>query len=101
MGPVLAVEALEALGPDGVAELLRLRPDLARARTTSMAELARRAVSPSSVALALRLFDLPTLQVAETLAAIRDTPGGPGLHRLLGITEGDAGAPARAMLEQA
>src|SRR4051794_18093362 len=91
-GRVLAVEALEALGSHGRAELLRLRPDLAEPRSMSLKELARRAVEPASLSLALRMFDTPTLQVTEVLAALAGRADREQLERLLGVRPGSGGA---------
>ena len=96
-----AVAALEALGDGGVADLLRLRPDLARPRTTSLRELAQRAVDPVSLSVALRAFDVPTLQVAEALAALGSTADRRPLENLLGFSPGGGGAAARAALDRA
>ncbi len=79
---MLAVTALEALGPDGVDDLLRLRPDLAVPRA-SLRDLAARAVQPGSLSVALRAFDTPTLQVAEVLAAREGPARGRTLEALL------------------
>jgi Helicase conserved C-terminal domain len=99
--PVLAQAALEALGESGVADLLRLRPDLGRPRATSLRELAQRAVDPVSLSVALRAFDVPTLQVAEALAALGATSDRASLEDLLGIPTGDAGRAAREALDRA
>jgi hypothetical protein len=52
---VHVVTALESLGPDGVEELLRLRPDLAQP-SRSMRDLGARALHPQSLSIALRSF---------------------------------------------
>lgn len=88
------------MGRDGVARLLSLRPDLAEPPAPSVGELAIRAVHPVSLSLALRSFDVPTLQVAEVLAALGRIGDGGGAEGLLGIDAGDAGGPAREALDR-
>src|SRR4051812_12948675 len=100
MAPVLPMEALEALGKDGVKHLIRLRPDLGHPPATSMQELARRAVSAASLSVALRAFDLPTLQVAEALAALGPRSDRRALEELLGIPPGEAHRSARQSLDR-
>lgn len=80
------VRELRELGEDGLAELLRLRPDTCVAPVpASLAELAERLATPASVVAALRRLDLPTIQVAEAIAALGGRAGQPELDRLLGV----------------
>lgn len=98
---MLAVAALEALGESGVADLVRLRPDLARPEARSLRELAQRAVDPMSLSIALRSFDVPTLQAAEALAALGTTADREALEDLLGLPPGDPVRAAREALQGA
>lgn len=62
------VEHLRLLGPDGLAELLELRPDVvAPVLPLSLHELAARLHHPHSATLAVQRLDTPTLQVVEAL----------------------------------
>jgi hypothetical protein len=96
---VLALAALEALGKDGVSDLLQLRPDLAQPRATSLQDLAQRAIDPLSLSAAIRSFDVPTLQVTEALAALGSAADRQSLEDLLGLPPGESGGAAVAALD--
>jgi hypothetical protein len=79
---------LRELGEARLVELLRHRPDAADPALTSLGQLAARLADPMSVVAALRRLDLPTLQVAEAIAALGGRTDRPTLERLLGVTDG-------------
>jgi hypothetical protein len=75
---------LRRLGGDGLAALLRHRPEaLAAPAPSSLVELAERLDTPGSVLAALRRLDRPTLQVAEAIAALGGRTDRTALDRLL------------------
>lgn len=91
---------LRQLGPDGLADLLRRRPDaMAVPAPVSLGELAERLSTPRSLAAVLRRLNRPTLQVAEALAALGGRAGRPVLDRLLGAATADARAAVTAALQ--
>jgi hypothetical protein len=78
---------LRGLGADGLAALLRRRPEaLAPPVPTSLAEMSERLAAPGSVVAALRRLNRPTLQVAEVIAALGGHAEPARLDRLLGAT---------------
>lgn len=83
-------DSLRARGPEWLAELLVLRPDLALPPPVSLAELVERASTSASTTRALENLDAWTLRVAEALAVLPD-PAGAG--ELASIT----GAPVDAV----
>lgn len=79
---------LRGLGEDGLAALLRRRPEaLAAPVPADLAELADRLDTPASVLAALRRLDRPTLQVAEAIAALGGHADQATLERLLGAAD--------------
>ncbi|MFF2779721.1 helicase-associated domain-containing protein [Streptomyces sp. NPDC058052] len=70
--PRTLAEALRARGDDGLAALLRARPDLLGPVPNDLTQLATRAGTRASVVRALERLDRFTLQVAETLAVAPD-----------------------------
>src|SRR5258705_5080017 len=80
---------LRELGEHRLVELLRLRPDAADPALKSLGQLAERLADPMSVVAALRRLDLPTLQVAEAIAALGGRTDRAALDRLLGVTDGE------------
>src|SRR5262245_21372723 len=84
---------LRRLGEDGLAALLKHRPDaLAPPVPASLAGVAGRLATPGSTATALRRMDRPTLQVAEAIAALGGQADRAALDRLLGATSAEAQA---------
>lgn len=82
---------LRRLGSDGLAALLRRRPEaLAAPAPSSLAELAERLDTPGSVLPALRRLDRPTLQVAEAIAALGGRTDRTALDRLLNTADREA-----------
>jgi hypothetical protein len=82
---VVTAAWLRRLGPDGLADLLRRRPDaMAVPAPVSLGELAERLSTPRSTAAVLRRLNRPTLQVAEAMAALGGRAERPALDRLLG-----------------
>ncbi|BCB84244.1 hypothetical protein [Phytohabitans suffuscus] len=76
---------LRRLGEDGLADLLRRRPEaMAVPPPVSLGELAERLATPAATVAALRRLDRPALQVAEALTALGGQAGRPALDRLLG-----------------
>jgi hypothetical protein len=100
MGGMLDQHALRTLGEEGVAALLRRRPDLLNPPPASLTELAERLTDPHSLSLALSAFDTPTIQVAEALAAIGSGADRAQVERLLGVVHGPAGDTARSGLDR-
>ncbi|WP_163506841.1 helicase-associated domain-containing protein [Fodinicola acaciae] len=82
-------EGLRRLGEDGLAELLRRRPDAADPAPDSLLALANHLQHPNSVVRALQRLDLPTIQVCEALAALGSEPSVKELARLLGVSPRD------------
>lgn len=71
-------EHLRARGDDELVSLLLRRPDLAHPSPSTLASLAARATSRTSLDRALATVDAAVLQVVEAVVAL-DVPGGPGL----------------------
>ncbi|MFF8412740.1 helicase-associated domain-containing protein [Streptomyces omiyaensis] len=92
--PRTLAEALRARGDDGLAALLRARPDLLGPVPNDVTQLATRAGTRASVVRALERLDRFSLQVAETLAVAPDPAPYPVLLGLLG--GGDPEAPEAA-----
>ncbi|GAA4913793.1 helicase C-terminal domain-containing protein [Streptomyces coeruleoprunus] len=88
--PRTLAEALRNRGDEGLAALLRARPDLLAPVPGDLTQLATRAGTRASVVRALERLDRFTLQTAEALAVAPD----PAPYRvLLGLMAGDAGDP--------
>lgn len=88
---------LRALGPDGLAALVRRRSDvLIPPVPESLTELAERLDTVASVTAALRRVDLVTLQVAEAVAALGGVVRRPALDTLLGVESDET----RAVLDR-
>lgn len=98
------VSQLRSLGPVGLSEFLRARPELVGSRPPrTLAELADRLRRPAALHAALRRWDLPTLQANMALAALGERADGERLAALLGVRPGDdpPGEAGRAGLERA
>jgi hypothetical protein len=78
---------LRRLGDERLAGVLGRRPEAATPAPASLAELAVRLSEPATVVAALRRLVLPSVQVAETLAARRCIIERPDLDRLLGASD--------------
>ncbi|GGU32042.1 helicase C-terminal domain-containing protein [Streptomyces lavendofoliae] len=86
--PRTLAEALRTRGDEGLAALLRARPDLLVPVPGDLTQLATRAGTRASVVRALERLDRFTLQAAEALAVAPD----PAPYRvLLGLMAGDEG----------
>ncbi|MFE1344177.1 helicase-associated domain-containing protein [Streptomyces sp. NPDC058757] len=83
-GPRTLAEALRARGDDGLAALLRARPDLLGPVPNDLTQLATRAGTRASVVRALERLDRFSLQVAEALAVAPDPAPYPVLAGLFG-----------------
>ncbi|NKY13814.1 DNA-binding protein [Streptomyces somaliensis DSM 40738] len=88
--PRTLAEALRARGDDGLAVLLRARPDLLAPVPNDLTQLATRAGTRASVVRALERLDRFALQTAEALAVAPDPAPYPVLLRLMA---GDGGDP--------
>ncbi|MEU6986931.1 helicase C-terminal domain-containing protein [Streptomyces sp. NPDC046324] len=88
--PRTLAEALRARGDEGLAALLRARPDLLSPVPNDLTQLATRAGTRGSVVRALERLDRFTLQTAEALAVAPDPAPYPVL---LGLLTGDDGDP--------
>ncbi|MEU4268705.1 helicase C-terminal domain-containing protein [Streptomyces sp. NPDC026092] len=88
--PRTLAEALRARGDEGLAALLRARPDLLSPVPNDLTQLATRAGTRGSVVRALERLDRFTLQTAEALAVAPD----PAPYTvLLALLSGDDGHP--------
>jgi Helicase conserved C-terminal domain len=97
---VVTAAWLRRLGQDGLAELLRRRPEaLAAPAPVSLGELAERLATPGATVAALRRLARPTLQVAEALAALGGRAERPALDRLLGAGTAAARADVTGALD--
>ncbi|MEU7119394.1 helicase C-terminal domain-containing protein [Streptomyces zaomyceticus] len=92
--PRTLAEALRARGDEGLAALLRARPDLLSPVPNDLTQLATRAGTRGSVVRALERLDRFALQTAEALAVAPDPAPYPVLLALLTGTEGDPGIEA-------
>ncbi|MGW0117642.1 helicase C-terminal domain-containing protein [Streptomyces sp. NPDC003327] len=88
--PRTLAEALRARGDEGLAALLRARPDLLSPVPNDLTQLATRAGTRGSVVRALERLDRFSLQTAEALAVAPDPAPYPVLLALLTGDEGDA-----------
>ncbi|MEU5215314.1 helicase-associated domain-containing protein [Streptomyces sp. NPDC020807] len=89
--PRTLAEALRARGDEGLAALLRARPDLLGPVPNDLTQLATRAGTRGSVVRAVERLDRFALQTAEALAVAPDPTPYPVL---LGLLTGDEGDPA-------
>lgn len=87
--PRTLAEALRARGDEGLAALLRARPDLLSPVPNDLTQLATRAGTRASVVRALERLDRFTLQTAEALAVAPDPAPYPVLLALLSGDDGD------------
>ncbi|MDQ1289893.1 MAG: hypothetical protein QG622_3459, partial [Actinomycetota bacterium] len=95
MTGVIELSALRSLGHDGLAELLRLRPELLEPRPpASLRELQGRLNHPLITLAAVRRLDLPTLQVLQVLCALRGRATRKEALPLLGSGPGNAAGTA-------
>ncbi|WP_175412511.1 helicase C-terminal domain-containing protein [Streptomyces sp. TRM64462] len=90
VAPRTLAEALRTRGDEGLAALLRARPDLLAPVPNDLTQLATRAGTRASVVRALEHLDRFALQTAEALAVAPDPAPYPVL---LGLMAGDAGDP--------
>lgn len=88
--PRTLAEALRARGDEGLAALLRARPDLLGPVPNDLTQLATRAGTRGSVVRAIERLDRFSLQTAEALAVAPDPTPYPVL---LGLLTGDEGDP--------
>ncbi|WP_052411376.1 helicase C-terminal domain-containing protein [Streptomyces sp. NRRL S-118] len=87
--PRTLAEALRARGDEGLAVLLRARPDLLVPVPGDLTQLATRAGTRASVVRALERLDRFSLQTAEALAVAPDPAPYPVLLALMAGDEGD------------
>ncbi|MGA4943011.1 helicase-associated domain-containing protein [Streptomyces cinereoruber] len=87
--PRTLAEALRTRGDEGLAALLRARPDLLNPVPNDLTQLATRAGTRGSVVRALERLDRFALQTAEALAVAPDPAPYPVLLALLTGDEGD------------
>ncbi|MFE1574866.1 helicase-associated domain-containing protein [Streptomyces fradiae] len=87
--PRTLAEALRARGDEGLAALLRARPDLLAPVPGDLTQLATRAGTRASVVRALERLDRFTLQTAEALAVASDPVPYPVLRALMAGEGGD------------
>ena len=92
--PRTLAEALRARGDDGLAALLRARPDLLGPVPNDLTQLATRAGTRASVVRALERLDRFSLQVAEALAVAPDPAPYAVLAGLFGGDRDAAGGEA-------
>ncbi|WP_351227107.1 helicase C-terminal domain-containing protein [Streptomyces sp. NPDC002133] len=89
--PRTLAEALRARGDEGLAALLRARPDLLTPVPSDLTQLATRAGTRASVVRALERLDRFTLQTAQALAVAAEPTS---YGTVLGLLAGGAGEPA-------
>ncbi|MGW1882244.1 helicase-associated domain-containing protein [Streptomyces sp. NPDC001970] len=89
--PRTLAEALRARGDEGLAALLRARPDLLTPVPNDLTQLATRAGTRASVVRALERLDRFTLQTAQALAVAAEPAS---YDTVLGLLAGDAGEQA-------
>ncbi|MFJ6410995.1 helicase-associated domain-containing protein [Streptomyces hydrogenans] len=94
--PRTLAEALRARGDDGLAALLRARPDLLGPVPNDLTQLATRAGTRASVVRALERLDRFSLQVAEALAVAPDPAPYAVLAGLFGGRDDAGGEAAKA-----
>ncbi|MFC8010494.1 helicase-associated domain-containing protein [Streptomyces cinereoruber] len=92
--PRTLAEALRTRGDEGLAALLRARPDLLNPVPNDLTQLATRAGTRGSVVRALERLDRFALQTAEALAVAPDPAPYPVLLALLTGDEGDTAIEA-------
>ena len=92
--PRTLAEALRARGDEGLAALLRARPDLLSPVPNDLTQLATRAGTRASVVRALERLDRFALQTAEALAVAPDPAPYPVLLALLTGDDGDGAVEA-------
>ncbi|MFC8915907.1 helicase-associated domain-containing protein [Streptomyces sp. NPDC057116] len=92
--PRTLAEALRARGDEGLAALLRARPDLLVPVPSDLTQLATRAGTRASVVRALERLDRFALQTAEALAVAPDPAPYPVLLGLMAGDEGDTDVEA-------
>jgi hypothetical protein len=104
-GPLRHPEAVPNLqqlrdsGPESLASLLALRPDvLGPPPPRSLSELSARLAHPVSLSLALSRLPKPALEVAEALAALDTRADRTSLEHLLGLDQPDVEASTRTAL---
>ncbi len=91
---------LRQFGAEGLAGVLARRPEVTTPAPASLAELASRLTDSTSVRAALRRLVLPSLQVAEAIAALDSATDRADLDRLLGAIDPEAiAAVDRALLD--
>ncbi|MFE7778675.1 helicase-associated domain-containing protein [Streptomyces sp. NPDC057445] len=91
--PRTLAEALRARGDEGLAALLRARPDLLNPVPNDLTQLATRAGTRASVVRALERLDRFALQTAQAMAV---APEPTSYGTVLGLLAGDGGDPAVA-----
>lgn len=99
---MLDAEWLRNLGDEGLAALLRRRPEvLAPPAPMSLTELAERLNTSGSVLTTLRRLDRPTLQVSEAIAALGGRADRAGLDQLFGVADENGGRDRAAAITRA
>ncbi len=94
-GPRTLAASLAARSDDGLAALLRQRPDLVRLIPEDVAMLAERCASPASVRLAWQRLNRLEQQVLEVMAALGDPMP---VDRIVAAMDPEADAGARALI---
>lgn len=98
-GAVTLLDHLRGLDADGLADLLRARPDvLWLPEPRGLRELAQRLAETDGVAAALLGLPLPAAQLCEALSALGSRAALPELAELLGVASDDAGLTATLAL---
>lgn len=94
-------DVIRALGAKELADLIRLRPDLAMPRPQDLAELVERAVGPASTQLAIEGLDAWQRRVALGLAASPDAISTRHLAALMAAERGHVDQALRALQRRA
>lgn len=99
--PRSIADVVRALPPEGLAELVRLRPDLAHPRPHDLAELVDRATGSASTQLAIEGLDAFTRRTCLALAATEDAISTRHLAALMGAERSSVAAAVSALARRA
>jgi len=99
--PRSIADVVRALPPEGLAELIRLRPDLAHPRPHDLAELVDRATGSASTQLAIEGLDAFQRRACLALAATEDAITTRRLAALMAAERGAVGTAITALAKRA
>lgn len=99
-GPRSVADVVRGLDRTELATLLRLRPDLARPRPTTLTEVIERAATPASTRAAIDALDAWQRRVAEALAAMPEAISARKLAALLAADRSAVDAAVKALRQR-